>query len=177
MEIVDKYLQQLQEDVKDRLIPFPEVENFRKRNKYIWLYHGTPKEFVPVIKKKGMDPSKMGDYNKSHYMFSPGQPLYNKKAIWFTSFKKYANAYSRKSIKAELFKKHRGQVILVKLNTNPKHLIFGFTTRILGQKMDEYMYVLKIPSKDILFPDDPRYYEIEKKHKYLTPWKKIEPYE
>jgi len=166
----------LQEDVKNREKPWPHVEEFRKKNKYIWLYHGTPKEFVSIIKKNGIDPSKMGDYNKSHYMFQPGQLLHNKKVVWFTSYKKYANAYSSKSIKAELFKKHRGQTILAKLSTNPKHLIFGFTTQLIGQKTDEYMYVLKIPSKDILFPDDPQYYKIEKENKYLTPWKNIEPF-
>ena len=78
----------------------------------------------------------MGNYNTTHFMFQPGQPLHGKKALWFTSNKKYANAYSIKfSLKAELFKKFRGQVILVKLSTDPKSLIFGFTSKILGKRV------------------------------------------
>lgn len=171
--MIDEYLDFIQESNKSRTREWPEVGNFRKKNKWMWMYHGTPKENIPLIKRRGLKPSLMGSYNEDHFMFLPGRPLHGKKAIWFTSSKKYANAYSRKSIKAELFKKHRGQVILVKLSTNLKHLVFGFTTSLLGNKFDEYMYVIDIPVKDVLFPDDPKYYEIEKEFTYLKPWKRL----
>ncbi len=153
LDPITEYIIYLQESfIKE----FPAVKSFREKNKYIWLYHGTPRKHVSSIKKNGLDPDK----SVGHWMVGE---LRGKKVASFTSVKEYAQYYASRKGLAAIFKKQMGEVLLVKINTNPKDLIFGRSSA----GIDEYDYILKVPPKDILFPDNPKYDKIERAHKYL----------
>lgn len=135
---------------------FPDVRAFREKSGHIWLYHGTPRKNLPLIRKGGLDPTK----SVGHWMV---KKLRGKQVTSFTSIKEYALFYASRKGLAAILKKQMGEVLLVRLSTNPNHLTYGTG----GTGMDEYDYVLNVPPKDILFPDDPKYKQVEKKCKYL----------
>jgi len=73
-----------------------------------------------------------------------------KPCISYTTNKFYAMAYTRKV----------DEPLLVFVPT--KDLFFG-----VGGTVNEYLSTNNIPSKDILFPGDPKYKQIESKYKFL----------
>ncbi len=157
--MIDKYLAYLNEAERK------EVLTYKLKNKYMWLYHGTIKKNESVIKRQGLKREHMKDYT-GYPEFKPKGKYYNAKVLWVTSYYKFAKSFSiGMSIKAELFKKHRGPVLLVKVES--KYLDYLNPKKLEQKLFDEYLYLKDIPIRDIIFPDDSRYKIIEKKMTYL----------
>jgi hypothetical protein len=131
-----------------------EVLNFKKRNKFMYMYHGT-RSNDNIIKKQGLKKEKMGEYIQKTF-----PEFRNKKGLFFTSWKGYAKSYA--DMKKGFFEK--GSIILAKLNTKKLKLLVDSYLR-----SDEYIYYDDVPPKDLVFPNEPQYKIIEKKYNYLKP--------
>lgn len=156
--MIKNYLNFLQESQD------PNVEIFRKNHDFMYFYHGTILKNINEIRELGIKTEKMQNYNYPEFV--EGGKYYNKKAIWLTSHKTFANAFAIGfNIKAEFFKKYRGPILLVKVYT--KFLDYLNPKKLEQRRFDEYVYLKNIPIIDIIWPDDSNYNKVEKKFDYL----------
>jgi hypothetical protein len=152
---LDKYLIYLQEFFwQSSVSENPDALTFRKRNNFLWLYHGTMIKYKDSIIKHGLDPAFMGT--------SRGAPVEHptgKNALSYSTNKSYAGTYT--GVFGD-----RNFVLLCKVPN--KDLFFGIRSKWGDSYLDEYQSIYIIKPKDILFPENNKYKEIENKMKYLS---------
>lgn len=128
------------EGLKDLFGEVKEIEQKRKNDEWIYMYHGT-KTSLDKISKEGLTIAANG----SREIRIDGQQ------IWLTPSKRYASLY--------------GKPVLVKVKTSS----LNFVERLPFQKIvNEYVYSSDIPASDIVLPDDANFETIPKEHTYLT---------
>lgn len=151
--LVESYLKILYYNIKNIVHEYndsklPEKNNvFKKRvsSEFIWLYHGTRAK-DDIIKNDGLKLNKANRYGFEEEKYG--------KFISFTSSKKYAKFYTTGLI-------NKTSILLCKLET--KFLKFGYNSK----GFDEYIYFKDVPSKNIFFPNDKKYLDIENNQNYL----------
>jgi hypothetical protein len=141
--IIQKYLKYLNEFFEPDLDSEKQDVNKKRKEKYIFLFHGTRAK-PEIIKKEGLKLSKANKYGFEEEKNGP--------YISFTSNKEYAKHFTW-----GLFSKT--PILICKLET--KFLKFGYNIK----EWDEYIYYKDVPPKDIFFPDQQD--KILKTEKYL----------
>lgn len=136
----------------------PEKELLQKEREtkpFVWLYHTSPEKNVDNIKRVGLSPSYMGG---THY--APIEHPSGKKALSYSSSKAYSMVWGGWG---------KNVTLLVKVPT--KDLFFAIRDKRRG--WDEYQSIDRILPKNIVFPDNKKYGDIERGFSYLDSSEKI----
>lgn len=145
MKILGTYLTFLNESSEKE-----SILRIRKNEKAVWLYHTTEKKYVDNIKKNGLDPNFMGQEHAAYSQHPTGKPT-----LSYSSYKAYSKMYG-------------GITLLVLVPTD--NLFFAIHSKpkwYSRHGADEYLSTKIIEPKNIIFPNDKRYDEIEKENSYL----------
>ena len=122
---------------------------------------------VDIVRTQGLRRKYMKKYNYPE--FRPGGKYYNQKVLWLTTKKRFARSFTMgldpKANIPIVGKKYIGPVLLVKTET--KFLDYLNPTKVEQRIFDEYLYLKDIPPRDILWPEDPMYTQLEKQLTYL----------
>jgi len=126
----------------------PACNNHRKNNKEMYLLHGTRKDYVKSIKKKGLLLSESHRRSKEEDTMN----IALKPTIWFSSnVDKKSAAFGEDKSKEVVY-------LVAKVSTEPS---------LLKPVLSSYNYFQDVKPSDIIFEDNPKFKHILKNHKYL----------
>jgi hypothetical protein len=115
----------------------PVIKKERTTKPYLYLYHGTDHRNIDSIRKHGLDPKYLG----THWDGTPLDDItritgIRKPVVFLASDKRYSDVYGDTILKCKVYS---------------KFLFFSMAQKVLDGYADEYLYIVKIPPKDIIF--------------------------
>lgn len=136
-------------------IEYSDAKKYRISNKYMYLYHGTRPQYVDSIKKEGLRLDKFDKRAKDESDLTIGA---NPRIFMTNVLNRSGPGFGP----GMLFSKKR-EVVFV---------LCKVETKFLKWEIACYVYFKDVPVKDLIWQNERKFIEIEKKNKYLYQKKK-----